>query len=75
MPTSYKVKFWEHRHRPDRKTPWMVRWTVAGREFSESFLTKPQADGRKAELVVAAACSSASGRKTPFPGTSTAGTT
>ncbi|MFF7454768.1 tyrosine-type recombinase/integrase [Kitasatospora sp. NPDC008115] len=55
MPTSYKVKFWEHRHRPDRRTPWMVRWTVAGREFSESYLTKTQADGRKAELVVAVA--------------------
>ncbi|WAL76381.1 site-specific integrase [Kitasatospora sp. YST-16] len=54
MATSYKVQFWEHRHRPDRKKPYMVRWTVAGREFSESFLTKTQADGRKAELITAA---------------------
>ncbi|MFD0347927.1 tyrosine-type recombinase/integrase [Kitasatospora aburaviensis] len=55
MPTSYKVTFWDHRHRPDRRKPWMVRWTVNGREFSESYLTKTQADGRKAELLVAAA--------------------
>lgn len=31
----------------------MVRWTVAGREFSESFLTKTAADGRKSELISA----------------------
>lgn len=43
-----------HRHRPDRRSPWMVRWTVAGLEFSESCLTKTQADGRKAELITAA---------------------
>ncbi|MFJ7274696.1 tyrosine-type recombinase/integrase [Kitasatospora sp. NPDC098663] len=55
MPTSYKVTFWDHRHRPDRRKPWMVRWTVNSREFSESYLTKTQADGRKAELLVAAA--------------------
>ncbi|MFG2903689.1 tyrosine-type recombinase/integrase [Kitasatospora sp. NPDC048286] len=55
MATSYKVKFWEHRHRPDRRTPWQVRWTVNGLEFSESYLTKTQADGRKAVLLVAAA--------------------
>src|SRR4051794_34013060 len=54
MSTSYKVQFWEHRVRLDRRKPYMVRWTVAGREFSESFLTKTQADGRKAVLVVAA---------------------
>ncbi|MFI5644826.1 tyrosine-type recombinase/integrase [Kitasatospora sp. NPDC051705] len=53
MTTSYKVKFWDHRHRPDRRAPWMVRWTVAGREFSESFLTKTAADGRKSELISA----------------------
>ena len=54
MSTSYKVQFWEHRHRADRRKPYMVRWTVAGREFSESFLTKTQADGRKAQLITAA---------------------
>jgi hypothetical protein len=32
----------------------MVRWTVAGKEFSESYLTKTQADGRKSGLIVAA---------------------
>jgi integrase len=51
---SYKVQFWEHRVRPDRRKPYQVRWSVAGREFSESFLTKTQADGRKADLLVAA---------------------
>ncbi|MDH6107988.1 tyrosine-type recombinase/integrase [Kitasatospora sp. GAS1066B] len=55
MATSYRVKFWDHRHRPGRKSPWMVRWTVATGEFSESYLTKTQADGRKAQLVTAAA--------------------
>lgn len=47
MPTSYKVQFWEHRVRNDRRKPFMVRWTVGSREFSESFLTKTQADGRR----------------------------
>jgi integrase len=38
----------------DRRKPYMVRWTVAGKEFSESYLTKTQADGRKAVLITAA---------------------
>lgn len=54
MPSSYKVQFWEHRVRSDRRKPFMVRWTVGSREFSESFLTKTQADGRKAQLITAA---------------------
>ncbi|WP_441245592.1 hypothetical protein [Kitasatospora sp. McL0602] len=54
MTSSYKVQFWEHRVRTDRRKPFMVRWTVAGLEFSESFLTKTQADGRKAQLILAA---------------------
>ncbi|WP_369377094.1 tyrosine-type recombinase/integrase [Streptomyces sp. cg36] len=54
MPTSYNVRFWEIRERSGRRKPFEVRWAVAGRERSESYLTKPLADSRKAELITAA---------------------
>jgi hypothetical protein len=38
--TSYDVRFWETRHRRDRRQPYQVRWTVAGRAHAESFVTK-----------------------------------
>lgn len=40
MTMSYKVRFWELRERADRRKGFEVRWTVNGREKSESFLTK-----------------------------------
>ncbi|MER5887263.1 tyrosine-type recombinase/integrase [Streptomyces sp. NPDC001941] len=54
MPTSYNVRFWDIRERPKRRKPFEVRWSVDGREGSESFLTKALAESRKAELITAA---------------------
>ncbi|MEV4917853.1 tyrosine-type recombinase/integrase [Streptomyces tirandamycinicus] len=54
MPTSYDVRFWDIRERAGRRKPFEVRWSVSGREKSESYLTKPLAESRKAELITAA---------------------
>jgi chloramphenicol 3-O phosphotransferase len=35
---SYDVKFWNTDVRENRPTPYRVRWVVAGRVFSDSFL-------------------------------------
>ncbi|KOG74991.1 MULTISPECIES: tyrosine-type recombinase/integrase [Streptomyces] len=51
---SYHVRFWDIRERPDRRKPFEVRWTVSGRERSESFLTKGLAESRRAKLMTAA---------------------
>ncbi|MFJ9431686.1 tyrosine-type recombinase/integrase [Streptomyces sp. NPDC101490] len=51
---SYNVRFWDIRERPDRRKPFMVRWTVDGREKSESFMTAGLAESRRARLVTAA---------------------
>lgn len=51
---SYNVRFWEIRERLDRRKPFMVRWTVDGREKSESFMTFGLADSRRAKLMTAA---------------------
>ncbi|MFB7704635.1 tyrosine-type recombinase/integrase [Streptomyces niveus] len=54
MAMSYKVRFWEIRERPDRRKGFEVRWTVGGREKSESYLTKGLAESRRAKLITAA---------------------
>ncbi|WP_329459629.1 hypothetical protein [Streptomyces sp. NBC_01497] len=54
MAMSYRVRFWEIRERSDRRKGYEVRWTVAGREKSESFLTKGLAESRRSKLVTAA---------------------
>ncbi|MEU9382789.1 hypothetical protein AB0D38_18230 [Streptomyces sp. NPDC048279] len=54
MVLSYKVRFWEIRERADRAKAFEVRWTVNGREKSESFLAKGLAESRKAKLITAA---------------------
>ncbi|WP_324612213.1 MULTISPECIES: hypothetical protein [Streptomyces] len=51
---SYNVRFWDIRERLDRRKPFMVRWTVNGREKSESFMTVGLADSRRAKLMTAA---------------------
>ncbi|MFB6962181.1 hypothetical protein ACFCYB_35685 [Streptomyces sp. NPDC056309] len=51
---SYKVRFWDIRERPDRRKGFEVRWTINGREKSESFLTKGLAESRRAKLMTAA---------------------
>ncbi|MEU0836257.1 hypothetical protein [Streptomyces sp. NPDC005969] len=54
MAMSYKVRFWEIRERPDRRKGFEVRWTVSGREKSDSFLTKGLAESRRFKLMTAA---------------------
>ncbi|MCW8379841.1 tyrosine-type recombinase/integrase [Streptomyces justiciae] len=54
MAMSYKVRFWEIRERPDRRSSFEVRWTVNGRENSESFRTKGLAESRRSKLMTAA---------------------
>ncbi|MER6952580.1 tyrosine-type recombinase/integrase [Streptomyces sp. NPDC002623] len=54
MVLSYKVRFWEIRQRSGRAKAFDVRWTVNGREKSESFLTYGLADSRRAKLMTAA---------------------
>ncbi|MGW8671006.1 hypothetical protein [Streptomyces niveus] len=49
MAMSYKVRFWEIRERLDRRKGFEVRWTVGGREESESYLTKGLAESRRAK--------------------------
>ncbi|MEU5437561.1 hypothetical protein AB0G73_29890 [Streptomyces sp. NPDC020719] len=51
---SYNVRFWDIRERLDRRKPYMVRWTVNGREKSESFMTSGLADSRRSKLMTAA---------------------
>ncbi|WP_405577879.1 tyrosine-type recombinase/integrase [Streptomyces sp. NBC_01190] len=51
---SYNVRFWEIRERPERRMPYQVRWTVDGREKSESFATKGLAESRRSKLMTAA---------------------
>lgn len=54
MAMSYNVKFWEIRERTDRRKPYQVRWTVNGREKSESFIAKGLADSRRSDLMSSA---------------------
>ncbi|MGW1762431.1 hypothetical protein [Streptomyces mirabilis] len=54
MVLSYKVRFWEMRERSGRAKAFDVRWTVNGREKSESFLTKGLAESRREKLETAA---------------------
>ncbi|MCX4657935.1 integrase [Streptomyces uncialis] len=51
---SYNVRFWEIRERPGRSTRFQVRWTVNGREKSESFSTTGLAESRRAKLMTTA---------------------
>lgn len=54
MAMSYNVRFWDTRERPGRQSRFQVRWTVNGRERSESFSTFGLAESRRAKLVTAA---------------------
>jgi integrase len=52
--TSFDVRVWSVDARRGKKTTYRVRWVVAGRQFSDSFATKEQADRYRAELKAAA---------------------
>ena len=52
---SYAVRIWGIRpYKGKRKTTYIVRWTVAGRQFRETHGTKAHAQSRQAELRAAA---------------------
>lgn len=51
---SYEVRFWEVRKKKGRRRPYEVRWLVAGRQKSRSFLTRALADSSRSQLVQAA---------------------
>ncbi|MFE4409170.1 tyrosine-type recombinase/integrase [Streptomyces sp. NPDC056821] len=50
---TYDVDIWSIRKRTGRPKPWELRWRVGERPHSRSFKLKPQADGRRAELMAA----------------------
>jgi integrase len=52
--TAFDVRIHTIRHRKNKRRPFEVRWRVAGREKSRSFLTRALADSYRAELVRAA---------------------
>ena len=45
---------WTIQNRKGRKTPFRVRWTVAGRQFGRSFVTMALAESFRASLITAA---------------------
>lgn len=50
---TYDVRVYEIEVRSDRPKPYRVRWMVGGQKHSKSFKLKPQADGRRSELMAA----------------------
>ncbi|WP_329456785.1 tyrosine-type recombinase/integrase [Streptomyces sp. NBC_01497] len=50
---TFDVRIYAIEARPDRRKPYRVRWSVAGQKFSKSYALKPQADGRRSELMAA----------------------
>lgn len=54
MTSSYQVRIWAlERREGKRKTTYRVRWSVAGRRFTETFDTRKLAEGFRAKLLVA----------------------
>ncbi|RFU83262.1 site-specific integrase [Streptomyces triticagri] len=50
---TYDVVFWSIRRRSGRPKPWEVRWRVGTEGHSKSFHLKPQAEGRRSQLMEA----------------------
>ncbi|MET9376251.1 site-specific integrase [Streptomyces sp. NPDC002992] len=50
---TYDVDIWSIRQRKGRPKPFELRWRVGERAHSRSFKLKPQADGRRSELLAA----------------------
>ena len=60
--STYKVRIWTIREHTSRaaaasggkaRSTYRVRWTVTGKEFGESFATRPLAEGFRSKLIVA----------------------
>ena len=54
MTTSFDFHLWKIQTRKGRKTPYRVRWVVAGRQFGNSFVTMALAESFRAQLITAA---------------------
>ena len=54
MTTSFDFRPWKIETRQGRKTAYRVRWAVARRNFSKSFLTMALAESFRASLITAA---------------------
>ncbi|GAA2476612.1 site-specific integrase [Streptomyces thermolineatus] len=53
MNLTYDVEIWSIRARKNRPKPYELRWRVGARPHSKSFRLKPQAEGRRSELMEA----------------------
>ena len=54
MTTSFDFRPWKIETRKGRKASYRVRWAVARRNFSKSFLTMALAESFRASLITAA---------------------
>jgi hypothetical protein len=54
LTTSFDFRPWKIQTRKGRKTPYRVRWVVAGRQFGNSFVTMALAESFRASLITAA---------------------
>ncbi|MEV7478722.1 tyrosine-type recombinase/integrase [Streptomyces halstedii] len=50
---TFNVVIWSIRQRKGRPKPWELRWRVGAEGHSKSFTLKPQADGRRSQLMAA----------------------
>ncbi|MFI8868533.1 tyrosine-type recombinase/integrase [Streptomyces sp. NPDC053707] len=50
---TFDVVIWSIRQRKGRPKPWELRWRVGAEGHSKSFPLKPQADGRRSQLMAA----------------------
>lgn len=50
---TYDIVVWTIRRRTGRPKPWELRWRVGQQPHSKSFQLKPQADGRRSQLMAA----------------------
>ncbi|MER5257722.1 site-specific integrase [Streptomyces sp. NPDC002855] len=50
---TYEVVVYSIRQRRGRSKPWELRWRVGARPHSKNYQLKPQADGRRSELMAA----------------------
>ncbi|MFD4631692.1 tyrosine-type recombinase/integrase [Streptomyces sp. NPDC058284] len=50
---TYEVVVYSIRQRRGRSKPWELRWRVGTRPHSKNYQLKPQADGRRSELMAA----------------------
>lgn len=52
------VRIWaiqDRRNHPKAKRPWLVRWSIDGKEHNRSYRTRSQADRHRAQMLVAQA--------------------